>query len=142
MYSLMSSRTIAASSSKRNSARARASSVLPTPVGPRKRNDPIGRLGSLSPARARRTASDTATTALSWPITRACSRSSICRSFSASSSFMRCTGMPVQALTMPAMSSPSMVASAMPLSASHASLAVTNVAWILSVCSLSWAARS
>ena len=30
--------------------------VLPTPVGPRKMNEPIGRLGSFSPARARRTA--------------------------------------------------------------------------------------
>ena len=41
------------SSSKRNSARALATSVFPTPVGPRKRNEPIGRLGSLSPARVR-----------------------------------------------------------------------------------------
>ena len=39
-----------------NSASALASSVLPTPVGPRKMNEPIGRLGSFSPARARRTA--------------------------------------------------------------------------------------
>ena len=38
-------RTIARSSSKRKSASVRASSVLPTPVGPRKRNDPIGRCG-------------------------------------------------------------------------------------------------
>ena len=38
-------------------ASARASSVLPTPVGPRKMKEPIGRLGSFSPARARRTAS-------------------------------------------------------------------------------------
>ena len=29
---------------------------MPTPVGPRKMNEPIGRLGSFSPARARRTA--------------------------------------------------------------------------------------
>ena len=36
MYSDMSMRTIACSSSNRNSASARASSVLPTPVGPRK----------------------------------------------------------------------------------------------------------
>ena len=68
MYSLMSSLMRALSSSKRNSARARASSVLPTPVGPRKMNEPIGRLGSLRPARARRTASATASTARSWPI--------------------------------------------------------------------------
>ena len=46
MYSLMSIRTIACSSSKRNSASARAVSVFPTPVGPRKMNEPIGRLGS------------------------------------------------------------------------------------------------
>ncbi len=53
-----------------NSARALVSSVLPTPVGPRNRNEPIGRLGSCRPARARRTASDTATSASSWPTTR------------------------------------------------------------------------
>ena len=56
MYSDMSMRTIACSSSNRNSASARAVSVLPTPVGPRKMNEPIGRLGSCSPARERRTA--------------------------------------------------------------------------------------
>src|SRR5438445_225965 len=39
-YSDMSSRISACSSSNRNSARARASSVLPTPVGPRKMKDP------------------------------------------------------------------------------------------------------
>ena len=60
MYSDMSMRIIARSSSNMNSASARASSVLPTPVGPRNRNEPIGRLGSLSPARPRRTALDTA----------------------------------------------------------------------------------
>ena len=59
MYSDMSTRTIARSSSKRNSASARATSVLPTPVGPRKRNDPIGRLGSERPARLRRIAAQT-----------------------------------------------------------------------------------
>src|SRR5665647_514018 len=52
MYSLMSRRIRAPSSSKRNSARARASSVFPTPGGPRKMNEPMGRLGSLRPARA------------------------------------------------------------------------------------------
>ena len=40
-----------------NSASARASSVLPTPVGPRNRKLPIGRSGSESPARERRSAS-------------------------------------------------------------------------------------
>src|SRR4029078_11433537 len=54
MYSDMSSRTMACSSSNRNSASERASSVLPTPVGPRNRNEPTGRFASWSPARARR----------------------------------------------------------------------------------------
>ena len=41
----MSMRTIAASSPKSASASVRASSVLPTPVGPRNRKQPIGRFG-------------------------------------------------------------------------------------------------
>src|SRR3972149_2325972 len=48
-YSLISMRTSASSSSNMNSASALASSVLPTPEGPMKMNEPIGRLGSLSP---------------------------------------------------------------------------------------------
>src|SRR2546426_6353716 len=59
----MSRRTIASSSSNRCRASARASSVLPTPVGPRNKNEPMGRRGSLRPARARRIASLTAWTA-------------------------------------------------------------------------------
>ena len=58
MYSDMSIRTIASAESNMNSASARASSVLPTPVGPRNRNVPIGRSGSCSPARERRSALD------------------------------------------------------------------------------------
>ena len=46
------------------------SSVLPTPVGPRNMNEPIGRFGSCRPARARRTAVETACTASVWPTTR------------------------------------------------------------------------
>jgi serine/threonine protein kinase len=49
----------------RTQASARANSVLPTPVGPRKMNEPIGRLGSFKPERARTTASATALTASS-----------------------------------------------------------------------------
>ena len=60
----MSMRTIARSSSKRKSASDLASSVLPVPVGPRKRNEPVGRFGSAMPARERRTASLTASTAV------------------------------------------------------------------------------
>src|SRR3982750_892422 len=51
---------------KRNSANARAASDLPTPVGPRNRNEPAGRLGDLRPARERRMARDRAPMALFW----------------------------------------------------------------------------
>ena len=54
MYSDMSTRIRADASAKRNLASARASSVFPTPVGPEKMKEPMGRLGSLSPARERR----------------------------------------------------------------------------------------
>ena len=56
MYSDMSTRISAVWSANKNRASARANSVLPTPVGPLKMNDPMGRLGSLSPARLRRMA--------------------------------------------------------------------------------------
>jgi hypothetical protein len=42
MYSDMSTRMSADGSANRNLARARASSVFPTPVGPQKMNEPIG----------------------------------------------------------------------------------------------------
>ncbi len=58
-YSLMSMRTMFSSVSNSAAASALASSVLPTPVGPRKMNDPIGRRGSLMPERARMIASAT-----------------------------------------------------------------------------------
>src|SRR6201981_891592 len=56
MNSLMSRRVSDCSSSKRNSASALASSVLPTPLGPRKRNEPIGLPGSRAPPRPARAA--------------------------------------------------------------------------------------
>ena len=65
----------------------------------------MGRRGSLSPARARRTASETAAIASSWPTTRAWSRSSMWTSFSSSPSMRRVTGIPVQAATISATSS-------------------------------------
>src|SRR6266545_2083040 len=95
MYSLMSSATSASSSPNRNSARVRDSSVLPTPEGPRKMNEPEGRLGSLRPARVRRIAWETALMAGSWPTTRLCSSSSIRSSLAVSSSVSLNTGMPV-----------------------------------------------
>ena len=59
MYSDMSKRTRAFWVSKRNSARRRATSVFPTPDGPRKMNEPIGRFGVLTPRRDRRMAWET-----------------------------------------------------------------------------------
>src|SRR5207248_69345 len=79
----------------RNSASVRASSVFPTPDGPRKMNDPVGRFGSLMPARARRIDLETAMIASSWPITRLWSSSSIRISFCDSASVSLKTGMPV-----------------------------------------------
>ncbi len=105
MYSDMSMRTIDSSSPKRNSARVRASSVLPTPEGPRKMNEPAGRFGSLIPARERRIALETAVIATSWPITRLCSSSSMRISFWVSASVSLKTGIPVHIETMSAISS-------------------------------------
>ena len=105
MNSLISIRTIADSSSNITSANALHNSVLPTPVGPRNRNEPIGRLGSCNPLRLRRTASATACTASSCPITRWCKRSSITNNLARSVSNILVSGTPVQALTTSAISS-------------------------------------
>ncbi|CAB4588301.1 unannotated protein [freshwater metagenome] len=91
----MSSEMSASSSSNRNSARAFASSVFPTPVGPAKMNEPEGRLGSLSPARVRRMVLDRTEIASSWPMTRWCSDFSIMSRRALSSSVSLKTGIPV-----------------------------------------------
>src|SRR6266581_1512517 len=105
LYSLMSMRTTARSSSKRNSASALASSVLPTPVGPRNRKEPVGRSGSEMPARDLRTASDTAWAARAWPTSRLPSSASIRSSLPVSPSSSRPAGMPVHEDTTSATSS-------------------------------------
>ena len=56
-------RTICFSESKSSVARAFASSVFPTPVGPKKRKEPVGWCSRPNPARERSTASATASTA-------------------------------------------------------------------------------
>ena len=89
-------RTILCSSSNRLAASAFASSVLPTPVGPRNRNEPIGLLGSLIPALERMIASVTFVTPSSCPMTRLCSSSSRCRVLLRSLSVSFATGIPVQ----------------------------------------------
>ena len=96
MYSDISIRTMLCSSSNRASARAFASSVLPTPVGPKNRNEPIGWSGFAMPALERSIASLTFSTASSWPITRLWSISSIWSNFSRSPSISFETGIPVQ----------------------------------------------
>ena len=78
MYSDMSTWIIASSSPKRNSASVRAGSRLPDARGAEEDEpEPVGRFGSLIPARARRIDFETATIAWCWPITRLCSSSSI-----------------------------------------------------------------
>jgi hypothetical protein len=66
-------------------------------------NEPMGRFGSCKPARARRTAVETASTASRCPTTRRAIASSILRSFSRSPSSILSTGTPVQRETTPAM---------------------------------------
>ena len=78
-----------------NSARVRARNVLPTPVGPRNTNEPIGRRGSFKSARDRRNALLMAVTASSWPMTRCFMSLSIISSFCVSSCSIRWSGTPV-----------------------------------------------
>ena len=105
MYSDISRRIIAFSSPNIASASALHSSVLPTPVGPRKINEPIGRFLSFRPTRPRRIALAIAVTASSCPMTRWCSVSSSFRSRSLSSCVSCTTGMPVHIATISAISS-------------------------------------
>ena len=95
----------ALSSSNMNSAKALVSSVLPTPVGPRKINEPMGRFGSEMPARERRIVSEIFLTASSWPTILFFNSSSMRTRFDASTSSMLETGIPVQRETTAAISS-------------------------------------
>ncbi|CAB4803528.1 unannotated protein [freshwater metagenome] len=85
----------------------RESSVFPTPDGPAKINEPPGRFGSLSPARVRRMACESALIAWSCPITRRWSSSSIRSRRAVSSSVNLKTGIPVAMESTSAMSSSS-----------------------------------
>ncbi len=83
------------SSPNTSAAMARASSVLPTPDGPAKRNDASGRLGRPKPSLALRIASETRSTARSWPMTWRFMRSASVRSASCSPVVSRSSGTPV-----------------------------------------------
>ena len=95
MYSDMSIWMSESASPNMNSASVRARKVLPTPVGPRKMNEPIGRRGSFRSARERRSALLMAVTASSWPMTDFFSSPSMARSLRVSFWSMRASGMPV-----------------------------------------------
>jgi hypothetical protein len=68
-------------------------------------NEPVGRLGSLIPARARRIALETASMETFWPTTRLCSSYSIRIRRCDSASVSLKTGIPVHIETMSAISS-------------------------------------
>jgi len=96
MYSVISNLTIASSWPKRISAKVLASSVLPTPVGPRKTKLPIGLWVDFKPALPRLTAWATAVTAASWSIRRSCMIFSRLANLSTSLAVIFETGIPVQ----------------------------------------------
>ena len=124
------------------SARALASSVLPTPVGPRKIKLPMGCLGSFRPARARLTALAIILIASSWPIIRSCSTFSMLSSRLVSSLAICTTGMPVHMLTTSAMSSAVTSGFSCSCSACHSSSSFFLSSSALSSCCLSSAAWS
>ena len=95
MYSLMSIRISASSLSNIWRAKVRASSVLPTPVGPRNINVPMGFLGSFKPTLLRCIALTTLLMASACPTTAPFKSSPMWRSLSVSACTMRFTGMPV-----------------------------------------------
>src|SRR5437016_4555873 len=127
MNSDMSSLMSASSERKRYSARARASSVLPIPVGPRKMNDPIGRRGFFRPARVRRTACETVMIASSCPTMRLWISSSMRSRRALSSSTRRDTGTPVQAATIWAMSSSPTSGTVSPSLSRHAASLIASL---------------
>lgn len=78
--------------------------TLPTPVGPKNRNEATGLLGACSPALDILTAPLTALTTWSCPTTRSLNASSICTNLSRSPFSKFCTGIPVAFATTRAMS--------------------------------------
>ena len=96
IYSDISIRIIEFSSPNNTSAKAFDNSVLPTPVGPKNRNEPIGRFGSFNPTLPLLIAFATASTASFCPITLSCNDFSRFFNFWFSFSVIFLTGIPVQ----------------------------------------------
>ena len=94
MYSLISIRISASAEPNISLDNSLAKCVLPTPVGPKNKNVPIGLLGSFSPTRLRRIAFTRVSTALSCAMTLDSNSSFIPRSLIPSACAMRCTGIP------------------------------------------------
>ena len=141
IYSDISSLIIAFSSPNITSASDLQSSVLPTPVGPRKINEPTGRLGSFRPTLPLLIALLIAETASSWPITLLWRISSIFSNLS-DSSWVNCTtGTPVQSETIFAISS-AVTSPPCWLSLCHFSFSVFNFSSSDFCSSLSFAAFS
>ena len=95
MYSLMSMRIRASALPNMYSASFLAKYVLPTPVGPRNMNAPIGLFGSFSPTRPRWMERTNLSMASSCPMTSRFRLTAMSFSLCPSASPMRCTGMPV-----------------------------------------------
>ena len=120
MNSDMSIRIRLSLSSKRCAARALARAVFPTPVGPAKRNAPMGRDLSCKPVLARQRAADSVFTASSCPTTCCFSTLPSVSSFCRCASVIFSVGIPVRTDTMAATSSSSTSAiSVVSFSASH-----------------------
>ena len=99
MYSDMSIRIMFFSEPNTASATALESSVFPTPVGPRNKNDPVGLLGSFRPTRPRRMALAIAATASSCATMRFLMVSSSVLKRDISETLSVVTGIFVQAAT-------------------------------------------
>ena len=82
-----------------------SNSVLPTPVGPRNTNEPIGRFSLPIPLRLRRTARETALSASCWPMTYLVKVFSSVNKYLASERITFFTGTPVMRATTSAKSS-------------------------------------
>ena len=85
MYSDISIWINDSSSPNKNSAKAFAVSVFPTPDGPKNINDPEGLLGSFNPDLVLLIALETADIASFWPIILLCNSTSISSSLAVSS---------------------------------------------------------